>query len=155
MAIEDTKSVQKIEAKAGGKSGTYWTVTWADGKHDNLFDKALMDKCEEAQSNNLAVHYTKEKREGSRYFNIVSLNLVKDKLPPPQKPTSPPLQPGEPIPKKSKEQEIAEHVWWKELGSMIRAKDIDLDKPAGKLMRAAYYAKMLSVLDIKIKDKAD
>jgi len=71
----------------------------------------------------------------------------------PKKPIPPPLQKDEePLPK-SKSQEIAEHVWWKELGEMIRAKDIDLSKPAGKGMRTAYYAQMLSVLDIKIENK--
>lgn len=44
-------------------------------------------------------------------------------------------------------------MWWKELGEMIRAKEIDMTKPAGKLMRTAYYAQMMSVLDIKIEDK--
>ena len=44
-------------------------------------------------------------------------------------------------------------MWWKELGKMLRAKDIDMTKPAGKAMRTAYYAQMLSVLDIKIEDK--
>ena len=46
-----------------------------------------------------------------------------------------------------------ELLWWRELGEMLRAKDIDLTKPAGKAMRTAYYAQMLSVLDIKIGDK--
>ena len=59
------------------------------------------------------------------------------------------------VTKKTREQEIAEHVWWKELGSMIRAGDIDMTKPAGKAMRTAYYAQMLSVLPITIKDKED
>lgn len=64
-----------------------------------------------------------------------------------------PLQEGEePLPK-TKSQEIAEHVWWKEMGEMLRAKDIDTTKPAGKAMRTAYYAQMLSVLPIKIEDK--
>ena len=54
---------------------------------------------------------------------------------------------------KTKDQRIAEHVWWKEMGEMLRAKDIDQTKPAGRAMRTAYYAKMLSVLDIKIEDK--
>lgn len=83
MALEDTKFVKSVEAKLGGKSGTYWTITWEDGKHDNLFNKTMMDKCEEAQAKKLAIHYIKKKREGSQYFNIVSLDLVRDKLPPP------------------------------------------------------------------------
>jgi len=49
-------------------------------------------------------------------------------------------------------QEISEHVWWKELGLCLRAGDIDKTKPAGKALRKAYYAKMFSVLDIKIED---
>ena len=146
MAIEDTKYVKSVEAKSGGKSGTYWTVTWTDDKHDNIFDKAMMDKCEEAQANKLAVHYTKEKK--GNYFNIVTLELVRDGLPPPVKPESPPLQEGEESTYHPAPQEVG--MWWKELGEMLRAKDIDMTKPAGKLMRTAYYAKMMSVLDIKV-----
>jgi len=41
-------------------------------------------------------------------------------------------------------------MWWKELGEMIRAKDIDLTKPTGKALRTAYYAQMFAVLGIKI-----
>ncbi len=67
------------------------------------------------------------------------------------------ISPGEPVEKPSKQvsepapQEIG--MWWKELGEMLRAKDIDVTKPAGKLMRTAYYAQMMSVLDIKIENK--
>ena len=56
-------------------------------------------------------------------------------------------------PTKTKEQLIAEHVWWKELGMMLRANDIDVTKPIGKGIRAAYYAQMMSILDIKIENK--
>jgi len=73
----------------------------------------------------------------------------------PQKPESPPLQEGEEPMPKTKDQQIAEHVWWKELGEMLRAGDIDMTKPAGKGMRTAYYAKMLSVLPIKLEDKEE
>lgn len=44
-------------------------------------------------------------------------------------------------------------MWWKELGEMLRAKDIDLTTPHGKGMRTAYYAQMLSVLPIELKGK--
>ena len=57
-----------------------------------------------------------------------------------------PAKPYQPAP-----QELG--MWYKELGEMIRAKDIDTTKPSGKAMRTAYYAKMLSVLDIKIENK--
>ena len=72
---------------------------------------------------------------------------------PAQKTASPPLQEGEEAVFKSKDQQIAEHAWWKELGMMLRANDIDVTKPIGKGIRAAYYAQMMSILDIKIENK--
>jgi len=88
-----------------------------------------------------------------QWCNEEDLEKVKSGIDETRKPKPVPLQEGEePLPK-SKSQEIAEHVWWKEMGEMLRAKDIDVTKPAGKLMRTAYYAKMLSVLDIKIENK--
>ncbi len=55
---------------------------------------------------------------------------------------------------KAAPQEIG--MWWKEMGEMLRAgppAGIDSTTPAGKLMRSAYYAQMMSVLGIEIKDK--
>ncbi len=51
----------------------------------------------------------------------------------------------------TRSEEIEEMVWWKLLGDAIFTKDIDVTKPEGKLIRDAFYVKMLSVLDIKIK----
>jgi len=87
VAIEDTKFIEKIEAKAGGKTGTYWRVTWTDGKSDTLFNGEWKDLCEEAQENKLAVHYTKQKQ--GNYYNIISLELVRDALPPAKEPQEP------------------------------------------------------------------
>lgn len=39
-------------------------------------------------------------------------------------------------------------MWWKELGEMIRAGDVDTKTPFGKALRLAYYAKMFIVLDL-------
>ena len=52
--------------------------------------------------------------------------------------------------KKSDPAPQAMGMWWKELGEMIRTKDIDLSTPHGKLLRSWYYAEMFRVLDIKI-----
>ena len=82
----------------------------------------------------------------------------------PQQPITPPTQPGEPLKPKTVSEDIKDNMkwksdqieinmWWKELGEMIRAKDIDMTKPAGKLMRTAYYAQMMSVLNLKIANK--
>ena len=92
--MQDTKFVANIEAKTGAK-GTYWTVTWDDGKHDNLFNEEWKDLCQDAGENKLAVHYIKEKNE-KNYWNIVALSLVKDSLPAPKKPEPPPQAEGEP-----------------------------------------------------------
>jgi len=81
---------------------------------------------------------------------VADAKLVEGKLPEAVKPDSPPPQEDEPR-VKPVPQELG--MWWKELGEMIRSGDIDMTKPAGKGMRTAYYAKMLSVLDIKIEDK--
>ena len=44
-------------------------------------------------------------------------------------------------------------MFWKELGEMLRAGDIDKDSPHYKTLRKAYYAEMFSVLGIKIEQK--
>lgn len=81
---------------------------------------------------------------------------------PSQKPISPPPQKGEPP--KTVSQEIKENMEWKSdqitinmfwriLADLIMHKEIDTTKSAGKALRTALMAKMLSVLDIKIANK--
>ena len=41
-------------------------------------------------------------------------------------------------------------LWWKQLGDDLRSGHIDKTTPQGKLLRAAYFAQMFSVLKIKI-----
>jgi len=84
--IEDNKWVSNVEAKPGGRSGTYWTVTWHDGKFDNIFNGEWLPLVEKAQAEKLCVHFKKEKPEGSKYFNIVELSLVGTELSPPTTP---------------------------------------------------------------------
>ncbi len=71
--IEDNKIVKSIEAKSGGKSGTYWTVTWQDDKRDNIFNGDWLPLLEQSQQEHRMIHFTKEK-EG-KYYNIKSLEL--------------------------------------------------------------------------------
>ena len=78
--MEDTKWVKEITAKPGGRTGTYWKVTWHDDKTDNIFDSDMLATLEEARSNNYAVHFKKEKSESSRYYNITALSLMKDNI---------------------------------------------------------------------------
>ena len=46
-------------------------------------------------------------------------------------------------------------MWWKELGEMLRARDIKLDTPQGRQLRNSYYAQMLKVLGINLSDKGE
>lgn len=52
-----------------------------------------------------------------------------------------------------KDQQIEKNMWYKELGEMLRAKDIDTSKPHGRLLRQAYYAKMFQVLGLEFKEE--
>ncbi len=45
-------------------------------------------------------------------------------------------------------------MWWGQMGEMLRCGDIDLETPEGKHLRNAYYAEMLRVLGINIKEVA-
>ncbi len=46
-------------------------------------------------------------------------------------------------------------LWCKELGEMLRGKDIDTKTPHGKLLRAWYYAEMFRVLEIEYTEKGE
>ncbi len=43
-------------------------------------------------------------------------------------------------------------MWWNQLGEMLRAGDIDKTTVQGKAMRTAYYAEMIRVLGINVKE---
>ena len=153
--IEDSKFVKSIEAKSGGKSGTYWTVTWQDEKHDNIFNNEWLPILESAQENNRLVHFGKEKH--GQYYNIVSLELASETQPPKETGSDPKYTPRKDAVAENirenmewKQQHIERSFWINQLGEMIRAKDIDLSTPHGKLLRSWYYAEMFRVLDIKI-----
>lgn len=74
--IEDSKIVKEIRAKAGGKSGTYWSVTWTDGKSDNIFDSNWIPLCEISQKENRALKFTKEKTPDGKFYNMKTLELA-------------------------------------------------------------------------------
>ncbi len=135
--IEDSKIVKSIEAKPGGKSGTYWTVTWQDDKHDNIFNADWLPLLEQSQSENRPLHFTKEKQEGSKFYNIKTLELVD---------TPPPSSIGE-----ASQREIAPQekgMWWKEAGECFRSKLFNKDdNGAGSFLWRAYIKQMLSSLE--------
>ena len=146
--IEDNKIVKSIQTKTGGRSGTYWTVTWQDGKTDNIFNGDWLPLLEQSQEENHPLHFTKEKTEDSKYYNIKSLELAQETEDENQ--TAPKLS-IEMNREDRREKGMQEGMFWKELGEMLRSGDIDKAKPTGKALRKLYYAKMFSVLEIKLK----
>ncbi len=52
-----------------------------------------------------------------------------------------------------KSDQITINMFWRILADLIMHKEIDTTKPAGKALRTALMAKMLSVLDIKVEKK--
>ncbi len=74
--IEDTKAVKTITSKAGGKTGTYWTVTWQDGKSNNVFIPDWIPLLEQSQKTGCLVHFTKEQTSDGKYYNVKSMELV-------------------------------------------------------------------------------
>ena len=127
----------------------YLEVTDQDNTKHRLFEN-LEDKwelCEEGKTVQLI------KEQSGKYWNVIDVIPVGDKLPIEQAPkTTPP-------PKPSQGNEIvgAERgLWWKQLGDDLRSGHIDTDKPNGKLLRAAYFAEMFRVPGLSVDaDKKD
>lgn len=131
MAVEKIITVKSTEQTTAKNNTPYLKVTSQDDKTYSIFDQSLWNLF----GKGLAIKLGLEKK--GNFWNVVSTESVKEGL--------------ENLPREVAPQEIG--MWWKELGEMIRAGDIDMTKPAGKAMRTAYYAQMLSVLPIKIEDK--
>ena len=70
----------------------------------------------------------------------------------PREPEPVPLQAGEEPMPKSKEQQIAEHVWWKELGNRIGDGSLEKDYPTKAVkIKHEYYKKMSEVTGVSFK----
>ncbi len=78
---------------------------------------------------------------------IHAVDLVADELPDAVKPAID-MNPPQAHPVQPSGQEVG--MWWKQLGDDLRSGHIDKSMPQGKLLRAAYFAQMFSVLNIKI-----
>ncbi len=74
--IEDSKIVKTITSKVGGKTGTYWTVTWQDGTSNTVFNPDWMKLLEESQKTGRLIHFTKEQTADGKYYNVKSMELV-------------------------------------------------------------------------------
>ena len=85
---------------------------------------------------------------------VADAKLVEGELPPPTNSEDT----SQPAPKPVKSAPVPQEIgmFWKEMGEMLRAgppAGIDLETAHGKLLRQAYYAQMLAVLDIKLGKK--
>ena len=74
--IEESKAVKTITSKAGGRTGTYWTVTWQDGKSNTVFNPDWLSLLEESQKTGRLVHIGMEKTQDGKYYNIKSMELL-------------------------------------------------------------------------------
>jgi hypothetical protein len=85
---------------------------------------------------------------------VYSASLVKDGLPPPTTPQPPPMTNVKPsdMPPVKHTSGPETGMWWGQLGEMLRAGDIDKTATSGKAMRTAYYAEMIRVLGINVKE---
>lgn len=142
--IEDSKIVKEIKTKQGGKSGTYWTVIWEDGKMDNIFNREWLPLLEQSQDENVPLHFTKEK--SGKFYNIKTLEVAEEELP--EKEVEQKVS-AKATPNVISPQEKG--MFWKEIGENFRAglfkKD---DNAAGSYLWRAYVKQMLASLEITI-----
>lgn len=137
------KELKKIPYK--NKAGMYDMVVWHDDTHHNIFDSEWVTILKVALDNKRIVDYTAE--TDGKFENITSIKLGEIADAPPKPTPSSEPHPAPPPTQRPSGQEVG--LWWKEVGEMLRCGDIDTSKSHGKLVRAAYYAQMFSVLDIK------
>ena len=144
--IEDSKWVKSVVSNAPKKG---WKITWHDDKYDNIFDESWLKILDQAQKGQRMIHFTKEQNQ-SGYWNIKTLELANLEAQPQPAPEYPKdeVAPKD-SPPVSKDDAIAKHVWYKELGECLRSGEIDKTKPQGRLLRNAYYAEMFRVLGLK------
>lgn len=147
-------TITKVE-QLTGDYGEYRKVTGIDGKGKEV-TKNVSNRFEDKWDilrENRAVDFKMTQKDNKWYVaDIKQLEL------PPS--TEPEIlsEHQDVIDRAIKPQEVSGQergMWWKELGEMLRAGDIDKTKPEGKLLRTAYYAKMLEVLNLKIKQKEE
>ena len=151
MPYDDIWKIESYDWKDGAK-GKYLNVKYIDQTsktaYCNVFDGEQQHLFQEAKEEHWVVGVMVEK--SGRWVNVKSAEYVKDAVEVGE--ATPPLPSDRQAHKEPSGQETG--MWYKELGEMIRAGDIDITTPEGKLMRQAYYTKMMMVLDLKpVKEK--
>ncbi len=127
--------VKEITTKQTAKGNDYLSVKGKDGHTYNIFDQASFPAFEIDK----AVKLSGE--TAGKFFNTTKAekvaNIMEQKA-------------AQAVAEKMNASTPEEGMWWKELGEMLRAGDIDKTKPMGKALRDFYYTQMLSVLDITL-----
>ena len=148
------KIVKSIETKPGGKSGTYWAVTWDDDKKDNIFNKDWLPLLEKSHKESVPILFTKEKK--GDFWNIVSLEFpaAGSKVQEAAQPIPLVVKPGE---TKGVIAPQERGMWWKEMGECFRVGLIKKDdNGTGTYLWKTYLKQMLSSLEITIEiEKGD
>ena len=136
------RATEFAEAKSGNK---YLKVHGSDDKTYSIFQEGLWNLFNEG----FAVELTLEKNEKG-YWNVTDAKSVAQELAE-KLMESKPIEPGIRENMEWKDHQIEQKFWWGQLGECLRTKEIDKATPQGKLLRAAYYAQMFQVLNLKIK----
>ena len=153
--FNDIWRVEGYEWKDGAR-GKYLSIKYKGSQdkigYSNIFDPEQQDLMIQSKEDGLVVSVLADR--SGRWVNVKEVKLVKDEIEklPEGKDETPKYEPPRETPKTPSKEPSGQEtgMWWKELGEMIRAGDIDKTKPEGRLMRNAYYAQMMSVLNLKI-----
>lgn len=117
---------------------TYFTIVDQNGRKLICFDSGLYNEMPVDSLGTYEVTPGKTDQDTPRIERTQEAKVTEKQTGTPQ------ITPQQPAP-----QELG--MWWKELGECLRSGEIDKTTPHGKLLRAAYYAQMFQVLNLKIK----
>ncbi len=121
---------------------TYFTIMDQNGRKLICFDSGLYNEMPVDSMGTYKVTPSKTDQDTPR---IERASEAKDE--------SKQEAPVEPSKSQPAPQELG--MWWKELGECLRSDEIDKTTPHGKLLRAAYYAQMFQVLNLKVEKKEE
>lgn len=142
------KSTEMGTIQSGrNEGGQYLKVYGSDDRTYSIFDEGLWNLFQDG----LAVNLILEKNPKG-YWNVTNAKAVAKEL---EEVKTEPKSVEDNIRKNMewKDKQIEQKFWWGQLGECLRTGEIDKATPQGKLLRIAYYAEMLQVLNLKIEKK--
>ena len=142
--IITVKSTEMGTIQTGDNAGNpYMKVHGSDDKTYSIFQEGLWNVLQVGA----AVQLTLEKNQKG-YWNVTDATSVAKELAGKEPKT---VEASIRENMEWKDKQIEQKFWWGQLGECLRTKEIDKTTPHGKLLRAAYYAQMFQVLNLKVK----